>query len=121
LLRHQAEPGAEIAAFQEHVSSADRGDHCTCDDRPDAGHAHQPLACRILLDQRGDLAGDALDALVEAAPVTAEVLDNPQHPRRQHIGALGEDRCSSARRKRGPLRTATARHHRKRWKIDAGQ
>jgi ElaB/YqjD/DUF883 family membrane-anchored ribosome-binding protein len=49
------------------------------------------LACRILLGQRDDLARHPLDALVKPMPVTAEVLDNPQHARREHIGALGQD------------------------------
>src|ERR1700733_10821049 len=40
-LVHQSEPGAEVAAFGEYVSSADRGHHGDRNDRPDAGHRHQ--------------------------------------------------------------------------------
>src|SRR5260370_35786084 len=40
LLWHQSEPGAEVAAFGECSTVADRGDRRTRDDRPDAGHRH---------------------------------------------------------------------------------
>ena len=48
LLGHQSEPGAEVAAFGEPISSAHRRHHRAGDDWTDAGHAHQPLATGIL-------------------------------------------------------------------------
>src|ERR1700681_4068154 len=57
LLVHQSEPGAEVAAFGEYVSSADRGHHGARNDRPDARHRHQPRPCLILTGQCFDLAG----------------------------------------------------------------
>src|SRR5215813_4364530 len=57
LFRYQPKPGAEVAAFRERISSADRGHHSTRDDRPNAGHGHQPLAALVLPCQRFDLAG----------------------------------------------------------------
>src|SRR6202045_1853451 len=56
LLGHQSEPGAEVAAFGEYVSSADRGHHGPRNDRPDARHRHQPRTCLILTGQCFDLA-----------------------------------------------------------------
>src|SRR6202162_1912898 len=47
LLGHQSEPGAEVAAFGEYVSSADRGHHGARNDRPDARHRHQARTCLI--------------------------------------------------------------------------
>src|SRR6202795_5001250 len=57
LLGHQSEPGAEVAAFGEYVSSADRGYHGTRNDRSDARHRHQARTCLILTGQCFDLAG----------------------------------------------------------------
>src|ERR1700681_2473720 len=57
LFGHQSEPGAEVAAFGEYVSSADRGHHGARNDRPDAGHRHQARTCLILTGQCFDLAG----------------------------------------------------------------
>src|ERR671935_2982946 len=72
LFRYQPKPGAEIAAFRERISSADRGHHRTRDDRPNARHGHQPLAALILPRQRLDLAGESLHALIDPAPVTGQ-------------------------------------------------
>src|SRR6195256_1092949 len=57
LLGHQSEPGAEVAAFGEYLSSADRGHHGARNDRPDARHRHQARTCLILTGQCFDLAG----------------------------------------------------------------
>src|SRR5712671_2066558 len=57
LLGHQSEPGAEVAAFGEYVSSADRGHHGARNDRPDARHRHQARTCLILTGQCFDFAG----------------------------------------------------------------
>jgi len=81
LFRYQPKPGAEVAAFRERISRADRGHSRARDDRPNAGHSHQPLAALILSRQRFYLPGHALDALIEPAPVTCQVLDNTQHAR----------------------------------------
>jgi hypothetical protein len=69
LFRDQPEPGAEVAAFGEHVSGADRGHHRARDDGADAGDRHQPLAVLILTGERFNLAGEAVDARIEPAPV----------------------------------------------------
>src|SRR5262249_17880474 len=57
LFRHQPKPGAEVAAFRDRISSADRGHHSTRDDRTNAGPGHPPLAALVLPCQRFDLAG----------------------------------------------------------------
>ena len=56
LLREQAQPGGEVAAFGERISTADRGHHRAGDDWTDAGHAHQPLAAGVLARDGFDLA-----------------------------------------------------------------
>ena len=87
----QSRPGAEVAAFREHVSSADRGHHCARDDRANAGHRHQSLAGLISTGQRFDFAGQPLDTLIQPAPVSRQILDDAQHARQEHIGARRED------------------------------
>jgi hypothetical protein len=57
----------------------------------DPGHAHQSLAAGIPAGDRLDLARQALDALIKAAPVASEVLDDMHHACRQDIGRRGED------------------------------
>src|SRR5262245_21467753 len=57
LFRYQPKPRAEVAAFREHILSADRGRHSTRDDRTNARHGHQPFAAPILACYRFDLAG----------------------------------------------------------------
>src|SRR5258708_36967154 len=91
LLRNKSKPGAEGAAFREHVSSADRGYHRARDDRADARDRHQSRAGLILTGQRFDLAGEVLNAPVQSAPVSCQVLDDAQHARREDIGARRED------------------------------
>src|SRR6266568_6410221 len=91
LLGHQSKPGAEVAAFGEHISSANCGNHRARDDRPHAGHRHQPIACRILMGERCDLGRKALNALVQPAPVASQVLDYPCHAWRQGLGARGKE------------------------------
>src|SRR5216684_7446470 len=91
LLGHQSKPGAEVAAFGEHISSANCGNHRARDDRPHAGHRHQPIACRILMGERRDLGRKALNALVQPAPVASQVLDYPCHAWRQGLGARGKE------------------------------
>jgi hypothetical protein len=54
------------------------------------GRRHQPRAGLILLSQRLNLAGEALDALVQPAPVSGQVLDHPQHAGREHA----KSRCA---------------------------
>src|SRR6516162_6604719 len=70
LFRDQPEPGTEVAAFGEHFAGADRGHHRARDDRADAGDRHQPLAVLILTGERFNLASEALDARIEATPVS---------------------------------------------------
>src|ERR1700732_1885403 len=91
LLRHQSKPGAEVAAFREHVSSADRGYHRARDDRADARDRHQSLAAFVLTSQCFDLAGEVLNARVQSAPLSCTVIAVAQHARREDIGARRED------------------------------
>src|SRR6266850_2565975 len=91
LLGHQSEPGAEVAAFGEYVASADRRHHGARNDRPDARHRHQARTCLILTGQGFDLAGEAIDALIQPAPVACQLLDDTQHAWRQGIGARRKD------------------------------
>src|SRR6476659_4241438 len=90
LLWHQSEPGAEVAAFGECSAVADRGDRRTRDDRPDAGHRHQPVACRVPTGQRSDLAGQDFDALIEPVPIVSQSLAEVQHAWRQDVCAFGK-------------------------------
>ena len=69
LLRRKPEPGAEVAAFGEHVTGADRGHHRARDDRADAGDRHQPLAVLILAGERFNFAGETFDAGIQVASV----------------------------------------------------
>jgi hypothetical protein len=48
-------------------------------------------AGRILTSQCSDLGRQALNPLVEPAPVAGQVLDDARHARRQHVSALGKD------------------------------
>src|SRR5262249_33462468 len=80
LLRHQPEPGTEVAALRKRIAGADRSYHRARDDRPNARHRHQPFARLIFTRQLFDLARDRLDARIEPAPVACQVLDEPQHP-----------------------------------------
>src|SRR6478609_7004166 len=57
LSRDEPKPGGEVTAFGKGITSANRSDHRTGDDRPNAGHAHQPLAPGILARDGFDLAG----------------------------------------------------------------
>src|SRR5258707_10926248 len=44
LFGNEPQPGGKVATLGEHIACADRGHHHAADDRPNAGHAHQPLA-----------------------------------------------------------------------------
>jgi len=48
LLRHETQPGSEVATFRERVASTDRGHNSAGDDRSDARDAHQSLTAGIL-------------------------------------------------------------------------
>src|SRR6202047_2487887 len=84
LLRHQSKPGAEVAAFREHVSSADRGYHRARDDRADARDRHQSLAVAHAVQRlqvelvgglgRDELHGRALDSLGDGFRITEVIL-----------------------------------------------
>src|SRR5258708_11035511 len=57
LLGHQSEPGAEVAAFGEYVSSTDRGYHGARNDRRSEEHTSElqspdHLVCRLLLEKK---------------------------------------------------------------------
>jgi hypothetical protein len=60
----------------------------------------QPWSCRA---SSFNLAGKALDALVQPAPVSGQVLDHPQHARREHIAALRQDSWQLSAQKTQPL------------------
>jgi hypothetical protein len=51
----------------------------------------QPVAAFVLTGKHFDLVREALDALIQPAPVSCQVLDDPQHVRREHVGALRQD------------------------------
>ena len=91
LLGHEPEPGGEVAALGEGVSRTDRGHHRTGDDRPETGHAHQPLAANILVRDRSNLVRQGLDALIEPTPIARQVLDEVRHAWRHDIGGSGEE------------------------------
>src|SRR4029453_14302667 len=61
------------------------------DDAGEAGYRHQSIATFVLTGQRHDLAGEILDALIQPAPVSGKVLDDAQHARGEHVGALRQD------------------------------
>jgi len=61
------------------------------DDRPNPGHAHQPLATGILARDGFDLVRQTLDPFVEAAPVAGQIFDDAHHARRQDIWWRGQD------------------------------
>src|SRR4029450_6175487 len=69
LLGDEPQPGREVAAFGEGIAGADRGHRRAGDDRPDFGHAHQPLTTGILARHRFDLARQALNPFIEAPPI----------------------------------------------------
>jgi hypothetical protein len=84
-------PGAEVAAFREYLSSADRGYHCARDDRANARHCHQPLAGLILMGDCFGLARQTLDTLIQPTPVFRQPLDDAQHTRREYIRTYRQD------------------------------
>src|SRR6266542_6990228 len=86
LLRHQPQPGAEVASLLEACAIADRRHHGTRDDRTDTRDSHQSLAAVILLRQRFDLGRYGLNALVQPAPVLHQVGDEAHHPWREYVG-----------------------------------
>src|SRR5947209_2075910 len=90
LLGDEPQPSGEVAAFWERIAIANGSHHRTGNDRPDPRHAHQPLATGISAGDGFDLARQALDALIEPAPVTSQVLDDVHHAWRQDIGGRGQ-------------------------------
>src|SRR6266704_1546333 len=90
LLGAEPQPSGEVAAFCERIAIANGSHHRAGDDRPDPRHAHQPLATGISAGDCLDLARQALDALIEPAPVTSQVLDDVHHAWRQDIGGRGQ-------------------------------
>ncbi len=103
----------QIAAFGKRISSTDRGNHRAGDDRPDAGNAHQPFATGIPARDGFNLAGQAIDPLIEPAPVAGQALNHPHHAWRQDFWGVPRMRGSSARKNRCPCRTAMPRSSRK--------
>ena len=72
-------------------SVANGGHHGAGDDRSHPWHTHQPLAGFIRRDERLDLVGDSIDALIQVMPVLHQAFDQVHHARREHIGAVGQD------------------------------
>src|ERR1700752_3286254 len=91
LFRDQPEPSAEVAAFGEHLAGADRSHHRARDDRTDAGDRHQSLAVLILMGERSNLAGKALDTHIQVARISCQLLDDARHAGRENIGARPQD------------------------------
>src|SRR5215469_7067682 len=61
LLGDQTQPSGEVAALGERISGTDGRYRRAGDDRPDARHAHQPLAASIPARKRLDLTRQRLD------------------------------------------------------------
>src|SRR5437762_10586166 len=61
------------------------------DDRANTWNGHQVPATLGAIGQHFDLFGDMLDALIEMPPIATEVLNDPDHTRRQHVDAFGQD------------------------------
>jgi hypothetical protein len=88
LSRHKAEPGAKIASAFKGLAGTDRRHHGGRDQRPDPGNTPQPPAFDLGLTELFNLAGDRLDARVEAAPVFIEVTDQFGRSRRNLVLAV---------------------------------
>src|SRR5262249_12436452 len=69
LLGDEPEPGRKGAALAERTAPANSCHDCAACDWPNPRHAHQPLAAGIPAGNRRDLARQAIDALIDAAPV----------------------------------------------------
>jgi tetratricopeptide (TPR) repeat protein len=80
LFGNEPQPGGKVATLGEYIPGADRSHHRAGDDRPNIGHARQPLATGILARDRFDLVRQTLDPLVEPAPVAGQIFDNAQPP-----------------------------------------
>src|SRR6266536_4730883 len=91
LLGDEPEPSGKVATFGECIPGANRTHHRAGDDRPDPRDAHQPFTTGIPVGDGLDLARQALDALIEPAPVASQVLDDAHHAWRQDIGGRGQD------------------------------
>src|SRR5262245_41772637 len=79
LLRHKPQPCSEVTTLGETIAGPDRGHHRARDDRSDAWYARQPLASGVPFGMILDLAGQALDALIEPAPVRSQFLEDAHH------------------------------------------
>src|SRR6266545_2817267 len=91
LLRHQPQPGAEVASLLEPGAIADRRYHRARDDRADPRHGHQALAAVILLRQRFDLGRHSRNALVQPAPVLRQIGDEAHQPWRERASLRAQD------------------------------
>src|SRR5580700_6258147 len=112
LLWHQSEPGAEVTAFGECSTVADRGDRRTRDDRPDAGHRHQPVACRVPTGQRFSLDRTSMRSSSRCQSSASPSMRCSMRGDRTSV-RLASMPGNSMRRKRSPWRTATPRSNRK--------
>src|SRR5215471_13081983 len=79
LFRHNAEPGAEVAALGEDITLADACHRRTGDDGADAGNAHQPDGSLVSVRELLDLYRYRLDARIKLPPVARKVLDEMHH------------------------------------------
>ena len=79
LLRHQAKPSRKITAFAKGSAIADRSHYRTRDDRTDPWNRDQLLAAFVSARQGFDLIRHRVDALIEIAPVSHKVPDDPDH------------------------------------------
>src|SRR5262249_43515125 len=80
LLGYQAEPSSKITAACEGRSIADRSDDGARDDRADARDCHHIQTKLRVLGERIDFPAHSLDAIVEAAPVLSQILQDANHP-----------------------------------------
>src|SRR5215831_19328915 len=81
LLGNQTEPSSKIAAACERCSIADRGDDGARDDRTYSRYCHQMPTRLGVPGECFDFATHSLDAIVEAAPVLSQILQDANHSR----------------------------------------
>ncbi len=91
LAGNETDPSAKVTSTPESFTRSYGGHHRRRYDRPDTGNAHQPLAVFLGLADHLDLAGDALDAIVELQPVFVEADNQIVHARRYLVGAVPQD------------------------------
>ena len=91
MFRDQPEPGAKVAASEDASPVPIAATTALEMIGPMPRDRHQSLAAFVLTGQRFDLAGEALNARVQAAPIYRQVFEDAQHAGRKHIGSRRQD------------------------------